>query len=402
MQPLNEAGLNCDAPGKVLLERYLKPKGISVRRFSALSGIWVNTIAEVLNGAFMSHQVIHRVSMATRTAPRYWYYLQAAYEFSKYLRLRKDAPTIEPIRFEIQSHLFESPGQVLEREFIKPTGKSYHAIAKVLHVHSMTLPDIVNGKRRITPLMAHKLARAFDTETKYWLDLQSCYEIQQLIEKNPVSEKRIRKSLSIFSGYAAPRRHRFRDRNFSLHPGKIIKQKFIRPSGIGIMDWQKILYIPAREFKQITSGKKEISPENLLKLSRVFNRDIGYWIERHNGYYALKADTRYSRISKQVERVEGQVLFQNSTRNITPMKFLAEKFLKPMQISQLQFFRHTKMDQKSYGNMRLGFQRISHEAAIRIGQALDMNPMYWISLQLEFDIEKYERGEKSSRFHRAQ
>ena len=173
MQSSNDIRLNTvDSPGKVLLEKYLRPKGISALRFSSLSGISPTAINKILKGGFMSHNVIHRVSTVTRTAPRHWYYLQAHWEFQRYLILRRNVPEIGPISFQVQPHLFGAPGQVLLRDFIKPSGRSYHALAKKLHVHWMTLLDIVNGKRRITPQMAHKLAVAFDTETKYWLDLQ--------------------------------------------------------------------------------------------------------------------------------------------------------------------------------------------------------------------------------------
>jgi addiction module HigA family antidote len=384
--------LNIDSPGKTLQEKYLKPKDIAARRFSSLSGIAPSAVNEVLKGAPMSHNVIHRVSMVTRTATRFWYYLQARWEFQKYLTSRKDIPEIEPIRFEIQSHSFEAPGKVLQRDFVKPSGKSYHALAKILHIHWMTLPEIINGKRRITPLMAHKLAKAFDTETRYWLDLQTCYEIRQLLQKNPVSEKQISKSLSRFSKLIAPRRRRFQSKDHLVYPGKILKERFIKRSKMGIIDWHKILCIPSREFKAILGGRSVILSQHLLKLSRVFNPDIGYWIEMINGFYAHKADSKFSKALKQIGRVGDEVTFQNSSKRNPPLKWIFDNFLKPMQITQSQFFKYIKLNKANYNS-------VDFELAIRLGQALDMDPLYWVTLQLEFDIENFEKGKGAQTFH---
>ncbi len=69
------------------------------------------------------------------------------------------------------------PGEVLKEEFMKPMGLSSYAVAKALHVPAQGLHDIVLRKRGITPAMAMRLARFFETSEEFWLNLQSAYEL---------------------------------------------------------------------------------------------------------------------------------------------------------------------------------------------------------------------------------
>jgi addiction module HigA family antidote len=69
------------------------------------------------------------------------------------------------------------PGEILKEEFMRPMGLSSYAVAKALHVPAQGLHDIVLRKRGITPAMAMRLARFFETSDEFWLNLQSAYEL---------------------------------------------------------------------------------------------------------------------------------------------------------------------------------------------------------------------------------
>jgi len=158
---------NTDSPGQVLLNNYLKPKGISIPEFSKISGVPKGTLQNIIKGECMSRSAIYRISSITRTAPRYWYYLQTTWQFSKYLQSQKNLKAIEPIFLPWRTHSFESPGQILSREFIKPSGESYRSIERKYKIHYPMLCDVVRGKKAITPLLAAQLQVAFGVSTRY-------------------------------------------------------------------------------------------------------------------------------------------------------------------------------------------------------------------------------------------
>lgn len=69
------------------------------------------------------------------------------------------------------------PGEVLLEEFLKPMGISQNHLALKLGVPARRINEIVLGKRRITADTALRLARYFGTTPKFWLGLQTDYDL---------------------------------------------------------------------------------------------------------------------------------------------------------------------------------------------------------------------------------
>lgn len=70
------------------------------------------------------------------------------------------------------------PGEILREEFLVPLGMSAHELALALRVPATRINDIVNGKRGITADTALRLSRYFGTSAKFWMNLQSAYELE--------------------------------------------------------------------------------------------------------------------------------------------------------------------------------------------------------------------------------
>jgi len=69
------------------------------------------------------------------------------------------------------------PGVVLLEEFLKPMGLSQNYLAIKTGVPDRRINEIVLGKRRITADTALRLARFFGTTAKFWLGLQTDYDL---------------------------------------------------------------------------------------------------------------------------------------------------------------------------------------------------------------------------------
>lgn len=69
------------------------------------------------------------------------------------------------------------PGEVLRELCIEPLGLSITETAEALGVSRKTLSAIVNGRAGITPEMAIRLSKAFDTSAESWLNQQSQYDL---------------------------------------------------------------------------------------------------------------------------------------------------------------------------------------------------------------------------------
>ncbi len=69
------------------------------------------------------------------------------------------------------------PGEVLMEEFLKPMGISQNRLALAIGVHPRRINEIVLGKRSVTADTALRLARFFGTSAKFWLGLQTDYDL---------------------------------------------------------------------------------------------------------------------------------------------------------------------------------------------------------------------------------
>ncbi len=68
------------------------------------------------------------------------------------------------------------PGRILKRE-LEARDLSANKLAISLRLPSGRITDILNGKRGITPETALRLARYFGNSARFWLNLQTAYEL---------------------------------------------------------------------------------------------------------------------------------------------------------------------------------------------------------------------------------
>jgi antitoxin HigA-1 len=69
------------------------------------------------------------------------------------------------------------PGEVLFEEFLEPAGLSQYRLAKDISVPPRRINEIVHGKRAVTADTALRLARYFGTTPRFWLNLQTQYDL---------------------------------------------------------------------------------------------------------------------------------------------------------------------------------------------------------------------------------
>lgn len=80
------------------------------------------------------------------------------------------------------------PGEILREDFMKPLGLSVNRLALELHVPATRIGEIVNERRRITAETALRLARYFQTNAEFWLNLQNFYDLERERRAGKVSE----------------------------------------------------------------------------------------------------------------------------------------------------------------------------------------------------------------------
>ena len=70
------------------------------------------------------------------------------------------------------------PGEILLEDFMKPMGISARQLAADIDVSPSRISELVNGQRPITADTALRLGMFFGMEPRFWLNLQSEYDIR--------------------------------------------------------------------------------------------------------------------------------------------------------------------------------------------------------------------------------
>ena len=82
-------------------------------------------------------------------------------------------------------------------EFLVPLGLSQSRLARELGVPPRRINEIVLRKRAVTPDTALRLARYFGTSERFWLGLQTDYELEEArLALGPAIEKLVRPAAS--------------------------------------------------------------------------------------------------------------------------------------------------------------------------------------------------------------
>ncbi len=79
------------------------------------------------------------------------------------------------------------PGEILLEEFIKPLGISQYRLCKDISVQPRRINQIVHGDRAITAETALRLSRYFGTSERFWMNLQTRYDIE--MEKDRLGDR---------------------------------------------------------------------------------------------------------------------------------------------------------------------------------------------------------------------
>lgn len=83
-----------------------------------------------------------------------------------------------------------SPGEILREEFLVPLKISQKRLASHLGCDFKVINRIINERAQVTPMIAVKLAAAFNTTAEFWLNAQKAvdiYKVSQEIKQLPKS-----------------------------------------------------------------------------------------------------------------------------------------------------------------------------------------------------------------------
>jgi antitoxin HigA-1 len=87
-----------------------------------------------------------------------------------------------------------------------------------------------------------------------------------------------------------------------VHPGEVLLQEFLRPLGLSQNRLSRSLAVPPRRINEIVLGKRSISAETALRLSRYFGTSPQFWLGLQADFdLDVAADRLGDRLEREVE-----------------------------------------------------------------------------------------------------
>ncbi|MCB9076122.1 MAG: HigA family addiction module antidote protein [Anaerolineaceae bacterium] len=86
-----------------------------------------------------------------------------------------------------------------------------------------------------------------------------------------------------------------------IHPGEILLEEFLKPMELSQYRLAKDISVPARRINEIVNGKRGISPDTALRLSRYFGLSERFWLNLQTRYdLEMEKDRLAGRLEEEV------------------------------------------------------------------------------------------------------
>lgn len=89
-----------------------------------------------------------------------------------------------------------------------------------------------------------------------------------------------------------------------IHPGEILLEEFLKPMGISQYRLAKDINVPPRRINEIVLGKRTITADTALRLSRYFGLSERFWLNLQMRYnLEIEKDRLKNRLEKEVVKL---------------------------------------------------------------------------------------------------
>ncbi|MFH1050972.1 MAG: HigA family addiction module antitoxin [bacterium] len=70
----------------------------------------------------------------------------------------------------------------------------------------------------------------------------------------------------------------------NIHPGEILLEEFLIPFGLSAYKLSKDIGVPQTRLSEIIKGRRSITADTALRLSRYFSNSAKFWLGLQNDY----------------------------------------------------------------------------------------------------------------------
>ena len=87
----------------------------------------------------------------------------------------------------------------------------------------------------------------------------------------------------------------------NIHPGEILLEEFLKPMGITAYRLSQAIGVPQTRTSQVLKGRRRITADTALRLSKFFGTSSRFWLGLQNDY---DIEEEQQNIQKELELIE--------------------------------------------------------------------------------------------------
>lgn len=87
----------------------------------------------------------------------------------------------------------------------------------------------------------------------------------------------------------------------NIHPGEILEEEFLKPMGITAYRLSQAIGVPQTRTSQILKGRRRITADTALRLSKYFGTSSKFWLGLQNDF---DIEEEMKNIKKELEKIE--------------------------------------------------------------------------------------------------
>lgn len=87
----------------------------------------------------------------------------------------------------------------------------------------------------------------------------------------------------------------------SIHPGKILREEFLKPMDLSAYELAKRLHVPAPRVNDIVLERRGISADTAVRLSRFFGTAEQFWLNLQAAYEISRVKAEHA---AEIERIK--------------------------------------------------------------------------------------------------
>ena len=76
------------------------------------------------------------------------------------------------------------PGELIREDLLPETGISQTDLARLMGVSRRTISEVIHERRRLTPDIALRLAKVFNSTSEMWLNMQQAVDLWEANKKH--------------------------------------------------------------------------------------------------------------------------------------------------------------------------------------------------------------------------